>query len=43
VDIQAQLIIVAKVNHARIAELLASDKEALTRLIKKQDQPVEVG
>jgi isocitrate lyase len=43
VDIQAQLIIVAKVNHTRIAELLASDKEALTRLIKKQDQPVEVG
>src|SRR6516162_8168141 len=40
VDTQAQLIIVATVNHARIAELLAGDKEALTRLIKKQDQLV---
>ena len=42
VDTQAQLIIVATVNHARIAELLAGDKEALTRLIKKQDQLVAV-
>jgi isocitrate lyase len=42
VDTQAQLVIVATVNHARIAELLAGDKEALTRLIKKQDQPVAV-
>jgi len=43
VDTQAQLIIVASVNNARIAELLTADKEALTRLIKKQDQPVAVG
>jgi isocitrate lyase len=30
-------IIVADVNHARIDELLAPDREALTRLIAKQD------
>ena len=39
VDIEGQLIIVASVNHARIAELLAQDGEALKRLIMKQDQP----
>jgi isocitrate lyase len=38
VDTQAQLIIVATVNNARIAELLNADKEALKRLITKQDQ-----
>ncbi len=43
VDTEAQLIIVASVNHARIAELLAQDGEALKRLIMKQDQPQLVG
>jgi isocitrate/methylisocitrate lyase len=42
VDTEAQLIIVAAVNWARIAELLEQDREALGRLIRKQDvaQPV---
>ena len=42
VDTEAQLIIVAEVIAPRIAELLAQDGEALTRLIMKQDvaQPV---
>ena len=43
VDTQAQLIIVATVNSARITELLAADKEALRRLITKQDQLQPVG
>ncbi len=43
VDTEAQLIIVAAVNGARIAELLTQDREALKRLIMKQDQPVLVG
>jgi isocitrate lyase len=43
VDTQAQLIIVATVNGARITELLAADKEALRRLITKQDQLQPVG
>jgi isocitrate lyase len=43
VDTEAQLIIVAAVNNARIAELLAADREALKRLIMKQDQPQPVG
>jgi len=30
-------IIVADVNHARIAELLSSDRVALTRLIRKEE------
>ena len=38
VDTEGQLIIVATVNSARVAELLAQDREALKRLIKKQDQ-----
>jgi isocitrate lyase len=42
VDTQAQLVIVATVNNARIAELLTADKGALTRLIKKQDLLVAV-
>ena len=42
VDTEAQLIIVAAVNSARITELLTQDREALKRLIMKQDvaQPV---
>ena len=43
VDTEAQLIIVAAVNGARIAELLTQDREALKRLITKQDQPQPVG
>ena len=42
VDIQADLIIVASVDPARINELLNQDKAALRRLIAKQDQPVAV-
>ncbi len=42
VDTEGQLIIVATVNHARIAELLTPDREALKRLITKQDQPQPV-
>jgi len=42
VDTEGQMIIVATVNTARVAELLAQDREALKRLIMKQDvaQPV---
>ncbi len=43
VNTEAGLIIVAAVNPARINELLNQDKEALRRLIQKQDQPVAVG
>ena len=43
VDTEAQLIIVAGVDGARVAELLAADKEALKRLIKKQDVAQPVG
>jgi len=43
VDTEAQLIIVAAVNHARIGELLAQDREALKRLIMKQDVAQPVG
>src|SRR5690625_7942712 len=32
-------IIVAEVNHQRIAELLAADRVALQRLIKKETRP----
>ena len=42
VDTEAQLIIVAAVNGARIAELLTPNREALKRLITKQDQPQPV-
>ena len=42
VNTEAGLIIVAAVNPARINELLTQDKEALRRLIRKQDQPVAV-
>jgi isocitrate lyase len=42
VDTEGQLIIVATVNSARVAELLAQDREALKRLITKQDQPQPV-
>src|SRR5271166_6551816 len=42
VDTEGQLIIVASVNAARLAELLTPDREALTRLITKQDQPQPV-
>jgi isocitrate lyase len=38
VDTEAQLIIVAAVNNARIAELLNPDRAMLKRLIMKQDQ-----
>ncbi len=38
VDTEGQMIIVASVNAARIAELLTPDREALRRLITKQDQ-----
>jgi isocitrate lyase len=38
VDTEAQLIIVAAVNNARIAELLNPDRVMLKRLIMKQDQ-----
>jgi isocitrate lyase len=41
-DTEGQMIIVATVNNARIAELLYSDREALKRLITKQDQPQPV-
>ena len=41
-DTEGQMIIVATVNHARIAELLAADKEELKRLIMKQDEPQPV-
>jgi isocitrate lyase len=37
VDTEGQMIIVATVNNARIAELLNPDREMLTRLIRKQD------
>ena len=43
VNTEAGLIIVAAVNPARISELLNQDKEALRRLIWKQDQPVAAG
>jgi isocitrate/methylisocitrate lyase len=43
VDTEAQLIIVAAVNGSRIAELLTPNREALKRLIMKQDQPQPVG
>jgi len=43
VDTEAQLIIVAGVDSGRVAELLAADKEALKRLIKKQDVAQPVG
>jgi isocitrate lyase len=43
VDTEAQLIIVAEVISARIAELLEQDRDALTRLIKKQDVAQPVG
>ena len=43
VDTEAQLIIVAAVNHARIGELLAQDREALKRMIMKQDVAQPVG
>jgi isocitrate lyase len=43
VNTEAGLIIVAAVNAARINELLSQDKEALRRLIMKQDQPVAAG
>ncbi|HVP49793.1 MAG TPA: isocitrate lyase ICL2 [Candidatus Bathyarchaeia archaeon] len=43
VDTEGQMIIVATVNHARIAELITADREALTRLIAKQDQLQTVG
>jgi isocitrate lyase len=36
-DTEGQMIIVATVNNARIAELLNPDREMLTKLIKKQD------
>ena len=42
VDTEGQMIIVATVNHTRIAELLTPDREALKRLITKQDQPQPV-
>ena len=42
VDTEGQLIIVASVNATRIAELLSVDREALKRLITKQDQPQPV-
>jgi isocitrate lyase len=42
VNTEADLIIVAGVNQARINELLAPDRAALRRLILKQDQPVAV-
>ncbi len=42
VDTEGELIIVASVNAARIAELLNTDREALKRLITKQDQPQPV-
>jgi isocitrate lyase len=42
VDTEGQLIIVASVNSVRIAELLTPDREALKRLITKQDQPQPV-
>ena len=41
VNTEAGLIIVAAVNPGRISELLNPDKEALRRLIMKQDQPVQ--
>ena len=37
VDTEAQLIIVASVNNARIAELLNPDRVVLKKLISKQD------
>jgi len=43
VDTEGQMIIVATVNNARIAELLTPDRESLKRLITKQDQPQPVG
>ena len=43
VDTEAQLIIVAEVIAPRIAELLDQDREALIRLIKKQDVAQLVG
>ena len=42
VDTEGQMIIVATVSQARIAELLIPDREALNRLITKQDQPQPV-
>ncbi len=42
VDTEGQLIIVATVNNYRIADLLNPDREALRRLITKQDQPQPV-
>ena len=36
-DTEGQMIIVATVNHSRIAELLNPDREMLGRLIRKQD------
>src|SRR5271166_1068810 len=42
VDTEGQLIIVASVNAARIAELLNPDRVVLKKLIRKQDQPQPV-